>query len=236
MTAYDQSEYDVRCEWGLDGLRALLPECDVVVLVDVLSFSTAVDIAVSRGAIVYPYFSEASAALLAEEIGGLVAGDNPYGYSLRPSSLTGILPGTRLVLPSLNGAALSMQTGSLPAFAGCLRNAAAVAEAAGQIGRRIGVVPAGERWEMVRLRPGLEDLLGAGAIIAHLPGSRSPEAESAQIVFERYQAALQDVLRRCSSGKELLERDRPQDVELAGQLNISQSAPQLIAGAYTTAV
>ena len=42
----------LRCEWGLEELLALRPFCDAVVIVDVLSFSTAADIALSNGAAV----------------------------------------------------------------------------------------------------------------------------------------------------------------------------------------
>ena len=45
----------IECEWGLRGLKHLLPTADVVIIVDVLSFSTAVDVAVDRGGRVYPY-------------------------------------------------------------------------------------------------------------------------------------------------------------------------------------
>lgn len=50
-----QAEYDIRCEWDEGGVLELSRKSDVVIIVDVLSFSTCVDIATARGAIVYPY-------------------------------------------------------------------------------------------------------------------------------------------------------------------------------------
>ena len=60
---YDQREFDVRCEWGGEGLSHLLPDSKAIVVVDVLSFSTCVDIAVRNGAVVYPYRGKSSAAV-----------------------------------------------------------------------------------------------------------------------------------------------------------------------------
>ena len=51
-----------RCEWGLSGLLALRDEVAVLVVVDVLSFSTAVEVAVGRGAAVLPFASGDPAA------------------------------------------------------------------------------------------------------------------------------------------------------------------------------
>ncbi len=42
-------------EWGLAGVEALAPHSDVMIIVDVLSFTTCVDIAIGRGGVVYPY-------------------------------------------------------------------------------------------------------------------------------------------------------------------------------------
>ena len=49
-------------------------------------------------------------------------------------------------MPSPNGSHLSMLTGDVPTFAGCFRNAAAVAAAAAEIGPVVGVIAAGEVW------------------------------------------------------------------------------------------
>ena len=89
--------------------------------------------------------------------------DDTSAYSLSPHSLLAIPPGTRLVLPSPNGSTLSLTTGATPTFAGCLRNARAVAEAAHRIGPRVAVIAAGERWrDDGSLRPCFEDQAGAG--------------------------------------------------------------------------
>lgn len=232
---YDQSEFEVRCEWGEQGVAQLAPLSDVVVIVDVLSFSTCVDIATGRGAVVFPYpWKDASAAGFAASVGAVVAEarSGGRGYSLSPRSPLEIPPTTRLVLPSPNGATLTLGTGAVPTLAGCLRNARAVADAARRYGRRIAVIPAGERWQDRSLRPALEDWLGAGAIIRHLEGHRSPEAQAAAAAFEALQGDLAERLRSCSSGKELLERGFEEDVALASALDVSECVPVFRDGAY----
>lgn len=135
-----------------------------------LSFSTCVDVAVGQGGQVYPFHAaDDGAAAFAETHGAMLASRNRRaGFSLSPASLLALPAGARLVLPSPNGSALSLATGRVPTFAGCLRNATAVAAAAQHYGRRITVIAAGERWPDGSLRFALEDLLGAGAIVRHL--------------------------------------------------------------------
>lgn len=63
---YDQSEFDLRCEWGSQGVAQIAPISDVVVIVDVLSFSTCVEVAANNDAIIFPCLSaEAEVAVTA---------------------------------------------------------------------------------------------------------------------------------------------------------------------------
>ena len=50
----DQDGFAWRFDWGGDGLRALAPAADAVVLVDVLRFTTAVTVAIEHGCTVAP--------------------------------------------------------------------------------------------------------------------------------------------------------------------------------------
>lgn len=233
---FDQQEFDIRCEWGERGVTVLAPISNVVIIVDVLSFSTCVEIAVHRGATVFPYpWKDEGAAKFAASIHAELADPKRTKgkYSLSPESLMHILPGTRIVLPSPNGATLTLKARPTPVLAGCLRNARAVALAAIKYGTKIAIIPAGERWKDDHsLRPSFEDLIGAGAIISNLTGTLSPEAVSAVGAFQEVKPMLGEYLRQCSSGKELIERGFPEDVDLASQLDVSASVPLSIDDAF----
>lgn len=234
MGLYDQLEFDIRCEWGLAGLRALAPVSDVVIVVDVLSFSTAVDIATSRGAVVFPYpLKDASAAAYVETVGASLASPKrESGFSLSPASLLNIPAAHRLVLPSPNGGALCFAAQAPHVLTACFRNASAAAAVAARLGSTIGLVPAGEIWDTGEMRPSLEDLAGAGSVIARLRGRRSPEAELAVAVFDRFRADLGGALRESGSGKELIARGFSSDVDLAAEHDISRGAPLLADRAF----
>ncbi len=234
----DQSEFDLRCEWGEHGVSQLAPMSDVVIIVDVLSFSTCVEIATNRKAMVFPYrWRDETAADFAASMSAELAGGRGSGarYSLSPQSFLGIPPGTRLVLASPNGAMLTFGTGETPTLAGCLRNCRAVASGAQKYGKRISILPAGERWSDGHLRPAFEDWIGAGAIISQLKGSLSPEARAALAAFRHVQAEIELQVRQCGSSKELIARGFEEDVVLASALDISACVPTLINGAYVPA-
>jgi 2-phosphosulfolactate phosphatase len=232
--SFDQAAYDIRCEWGLPGIAAFASGADVLVIVDVLSFCTCVEIATTRDAVILPYSvrDDSAERLAIQEGAELARPRGTGGYSLSPASYVTVPAGTRIVLPSPNGASLSLAAGKTPTLAGCLRNAASVARAAGHLGRSIAVIPAGERWPNGGLRPALEDLLGAGAIIDQLAGSLSPEAQAAADVYRASRRDLESKVRRCSSGRELSERGFERDVTLACELDVSAGVPILVRNAY----
>jgi len=214
----------------------------VFVIVDVLSFSTAVDIAVSRGAMVYPFpHGENDAAqAAADKVGAVLTQPRRTvggQFSLSPASLMAVRPGMRLMLPSPNGSRLSLACGGKPVLTGCLRNAAAVARVAREIAGcgTVGVIPAGEHWPDNSLRLAIEDLLGAGAVIHHLALPCSPEATVARNAFHAAGQELASMVRASVSGQELINGGFPDDVELAVEQNISTWAPLLTEGAYRVA-
>jgi 2-phosphosulfolactate phosphatase len=232
----------VALEWGPVGAKVLAEQCDVLVLVDVLSFSTSVTVAVERGALVWPHTGGENARVLARDIGAVLAGNRGShdGPTLSPTSLLEIEKDSRLVLPSPNGSAIAFAAveggvnalhGGVAVVAGCLRNATAVARYVRDF-ERIGVVPAGERWGDGSLRPAYEDLVGAGAVIDRIASwdltvILTPEAEAAAIAFRALRR-----LEECLSGQELVERGFAEDVRIASQLDVSDVVPRLTEGRF----
>jgi len=182
MAPHDQHGADIRFDWGPNGLDALLAGgVRTVVVVDVLRFTTALDVACGRGAAVTPWPSAAHGA--AEEAvrrGASLAEASPPGgdastRSLSPVSLRNLQPSDHVLLPSPNGATVACRAAAagVNVLAACLRNATAVAEAVTTF--PLGVVAAGERWPDGSLRPAVEDAWGAGAVIAALSQPSGPD-------------------------------------------------------------
>lgn len=250
-TVYSQPGAGARFDWGLAGAAELGRVCDVLVVVDVLSFTTSVEVAVGRGMRVHPFPWGAQAAAYARRVGAAaavavgrseVSPEQPW--SLSPAALLRAPVATDLVLPSPNGSAICAAASATgrPVVAACLRNAAAVgrwllARGHGSTGTPVGVIAAGERWPDGTLRPCVEDQLGAAMVLDALsgaPGGLSIEAAVALAAF----ASLPDVpaaIRGCVSGRELAGLGHPDDVELAAEVDVSDVVPLLRNGVFTTA-
>ena len=197
VPAHIQAGFDIRCEWGLAGITALAPTSEIVIVIDVLSFTTCVDIATGIGAVVLPYrFRDDTATIFATQTDALLASSrNSRGFSLSPTSLLKIPAGTR-----------------------------------------ISVIPAGEKWVDGSLSPALEDWLGAGAVIAALDGSKSPEAISAEIMFNASRNKLPELVGSCASAREITDRGFASDVEISANFDCSNAVPVLEDGAYCDSI
>lgn len=233
---YQQDNFDIRLEWGSKGVAALAETVEAMVIVDVLSFTTCVDICLQRNATLFPFpWKGDRAEEFAKQKQATLASPRfrfEGTYSLAPSSLISIPEGFRLVLPSPNGSTLTLESAAhTTTYAGCLRNAAALGRHLSSRYRRIGVIPAGERWEDGQLRPAIEDLLGAGAIVAHLSGRKSPEAGMAEMAYSSCENITRTI-NECASGRELHDRGFAQDVVLAVQENCSEVVPLFQNGEY----
>lgn len=237
-----QASYGVRFDWGASGGRAIADGADVAVVVDVLSFSTSLSVAADLGIVVLPYPWEAedaptyaaqNRAVLA--LGRSVAG--PGEASISPVSIRAAGAIERLVLPSPNGSAISVDLASVvtTVVGASLRNAAAVAD---WIAREhdadtasIAVVAAGERWPDGSLRPAIEDLWGAGAVLAALedhdwPGL-SPEAAMAADTYRLIAGREEAHLMASAGGRELVEAGFAADVAVAAEIDVSTTVPLL---------
>ncbi len=207
---FDQSRYHVRLEWGLDGLARVTP-ADVVVVVDVLRYSTTVTDAVARGDFGPRFLSSSK-------------GD---------SGLAGSVNGAPIVAAAAASDSLVLL--------GSLRNAAAVARAVlAEQERRgartsVAVIAAGERsGDAVRFA--VEDQLGAGAVIDALAGlgidHTSPEAAVAGEAFRGLRGAVRHLLTASGSGQELIARDLRDDVLNAAEIDATDAVPVLRDGTF----
>lgn len=234
-----QDRFDIRLEWGMAAIDYVAKDADCIVIVDVMSFSTCVSLAVDNGARVYPYpYKDSSASEYANRIGAIMAGPDRLssagGFSLSPASIRNIQRGEKLLLPSPNGSALSFRardTG-VTVFSGCFRNLTLTANACRGF-QRIVFIPCGERWPDGSLRPAIEDYAAAGSIIAAIGRERcSPEALAAVAVWQRDQQQNILSLDECASALELQQRGFNEDVDLCLDVHSANLACQLCGDFY----
>lgn len=234
-----QEPFAVRFDWGPAGVERLAPHVRALVIVDVLRFTSAVETACATGVEVYPYrWRDDSAAGFAQSVGAVLAGRHDEGRpSLSPESLRRLPVGSKVVLPSPNGSACSVLANEAGAtvIAGCLRNASAVARHLSALEGAVGVIACGEVWRDGSIRPAVEDLLGAGAILNRLVGRLSPEAAAAAAAFSRAADEIEETLLDAASGRELIGYGLEADVRWCAALDASEVVPVLSAGAYKPA-
>ncbi|GAA4747129.1 hypothetical protein GCM10023350_34890 [Nocardioides endophyticus] len=230
IAAHRQPDYRVRFEWGPTGAAAVALPDEVAVVVDVLSFTTTLSVAMDAGITVYPFrWKDARAEAYAAERDAVLARDRSArtGISLSPVTVRASSGVERLVLPSPNGSAISFALADSGAtvVGASLRNATAVARWVAARRTPIAVIAAGERWADGTLRPAVEDLWGAGAVLAALADLRatgfSPEARMAAAAYRDVAERIDAELRASASGRELVDIGFASDVLVAGEVDDS---------------
>ncbi|MEW2393538.1 hypothetical protein AB0933_34770 [Streptomyces venezuelae] len=114
-----QRPHGVRFDWGPTGAERLASDAACLVVVDVLSFTTAVTVAVEAGTRVFPYrWRDETAAAFAEQMGADLAVGRRMAtptapWSLSPAALRRAPFTPRLVLPSPNGSAIAALAGGM---------------------------------------------------------------------------------------------------------------------------
>lgn len=244
---HGQTAYSRRFDWGPTGARALVADArpgDVAVVVDVLSFTTTLTLAVERGIEVYPYpWATADAPAYAAQRAAVLARGRREGLasgaiSLSPASFDDVEGVERVVLPSPNGStiAFALADAGVRVVGASLRNATAVGRRLAGVEGRVSVVAAGERWPDGSLRPAAEDLWGAGAVLAALgPDGAGPEALLAVAAYDAVRGDLTAALHDCASGRELGSAGFGSDVDLAAEGDVSGVVPVLRGEAFVDA-
>ena len=205
---FSQSAYQVRLDWGLDGL-VRLAESDIVVVVDVLRFSTTIVRALENGAV-----AELDAAAHAASINGASVAE----AAGRSDAL--------VLLGALRNAS-------------AVAHAVATEQTRRGSRTSIAVLACGElagRNPDAHVRFAVEDLLGAGAIIDALSGAgidhTSPEAAVAGESFGAQRRAAPHRVAASGSGRELAEAGRGEEVRAAAEVDAASVVPVLRATSF----
>ena len=205
---FDQSTYQVRLEWGLDGLVRLAP-ADVVVVVDVLRFSTTVIRALEGGAV----FALDAAAHAVSINGAAVA---------EAAGRTGGL----VLLGGLRNATAVAETVHAEQERRGVRTSIAIIACGELAGRSADA----------HVRFAVEDQLGAGAIVDAL-GARgidhtSPEAAVAAESFRALRRATKHLITASGSGRELADAGLGDEVLAAAAVDAASVVPVLRGGVF----
>ena len=177
LDAHRQTDFALRLDWGPTGAGAISSACDVAVVVDVLSFTTTVTVAADRGIGVLPYRwgDDGGAQAVAAAHGATLAVGRSRArhgeVSLSPlerAGGAGSAPARAAVAQRLHDqrpAGGSGARGRRRQPAEPLRGSGLAAGPVRDGDLRVALICAGERWPDGTLRPAVEDLWGAGALV-----------------------------------------------------------------------
>ncbi len=235
-----------RIDWGRRGARRAAERGDIIVIVDVLSFSSLVATALHNGISIFPCTEKDDINVLARQIGGEAAVRRQEvpekgRFSLSPLTYSPTVAGANVAVASPNGATCSRYAGQASyIFCGGLLNAEAVAGEVSKIMNdsdlAVTVIACGEREKEPGgdgpIRFAVEDFLGAGAIISGIPFEKSPDAMVCEAAFLKSRDNFSGIIWDCPSGVELRDCGFEEDVKHCARLNIYDSVPVLENGLF----
>jgi 2-phosphosulfolactate phosphatase len=204
---FDQSRYQVRHEWGATGL-ARLAASDIVVVVDVLRFSSTVTDAVARG----------EAVPLDDAARSVSINGAPLAEAAAATGATVLLGGLR------NATATAAEVLAVQRRRGERTSVAVVS--AGELGAD-GIRFAVE--DHLGAGAVVDALAGVG--IDHT----SPEAAAACEAFRGLRGAVRHLLTASGSGQELLDRGLRDEVLAAAEIDAEDAVPVLRDGVFVRA-
>src|SRR5947207_7838052 len=122
---FSQSRHKLKLDWGWRGGAAAASRGDIIVIVDVLRFSTACAAAAARNISIVPAAMDEELESLAREHAAQLP--QPGFSRLSPGAYSQLAPGTRLVVKSPNGATCArLSKGAPHVLIGSIVNASAI--------------------------------------------------------------------------------------------------------------
>jgi 2-phosphosulfolactate phosphatase len=204
-----------------------------VVVFDVLRATTSMVAALDAGVAEIRVFADTKEALAsATEFNGvrLLCGEvnclAPPGFDVGNSPREfrrELHAGRTMFMSTTNGTRAIVAARSAPlVLAGALVNAAAVARRCATEARDVTLLCAGTNGAIA-----MEDVLGAGAVIARLPDARlaSDSARIALRLFDSQSRKLPDALRDSAGGRNVIAATLARDIDFAAQLDAFEIVP-----------
>lgn len=196
-----EPEFDIHCCWGFKLDDDVTIQYDVCIIVDVLSFSTSIDLLLSSK----------------EYTNNFPVSDKLLNH----------LSSANLNIPSPVGLPVQLNLHQKPVLFGCLRNARAVAKVATQLGDSVLLIPVGDKLSEEEFKTCSEDYIAAGAIISYMKGVRSAESRAALDIYNSSKGNLEEMVKLSSSARHMMLGGFLAEVDLACQFNRSKHAPLL---------
>ena len=201
-----EPEFDIHCCWGFKLAEDILIQYDVCIIVDVLFFSTSIDLLLDTK-------------------------ENTQNIPVAHHFIQPFSP-EKLSIASPVGLPLQLNLHKKTVLAGCLRNARAVAKAAMQLGNTVLVIPVGDKLSDEDFKTCSEDFIAAGAIVSYLKGDRTAESNAALDIYNSSKGNIEEMVKLSSSARQMMMNGSLPEVELACQFNKSKNVPLLEEGAW----